>query len=238
MDSVEDPRSSFETNVAGTFQLLELARRAKVGRIIYASTGGALLGKVKPPISESMAPCPLSPYGASKLAAEAYCSAFASTYGLPCVTLRFSNIYGPQSAHKKSVIAAFIKNVIRRKPLTVFGDGTQKRDFLYVGDLVQGIELALHRGLTGTYQLGAGKPTSLQQLIAALQLTTGHDFEIRYEPARNCEVHTTWCDISKAAREWGYSAPTDLKEGLRHTWQWFAANQNTWESRSELSSSD
>jgi UDP-glucose 4-epimerase len=238
LDSVEDPRPSFEINVAGTFQLLELARRAKVGRIINASTGGALLGKVTPPISESMAPCPLSPYGASKLAAEGYCSAFAGAYNLPCVTLRFSNIYGPRSGHKKSVVAAFIKNVIGRKPLTVFGDGTQKRDFLYVGDLVRGIELALHRDLTGTYQLGAGKPTSLQQLITALRVTTALDFEIRYEPARSSEVHTTWCDISKAARELGYSAPTDLKEGLRQTWQWFTTNENIWESQLELSSSD
>jgi UDP-glucose 4-epimerase len=238
IDSVENPRPSFEINVAGTFQLLELARRAKVGRIINASTGGALLGKVTPPITETMAPRPLSPYGASKLAAEGYCSSFASAYNLPCVTLRFSNIYGPRSGHKKSVVAAFIKNVIGRKPLTVFGDGTQKRDFLYVGDLVRGIELALRRAPTGTYQLGAGKPTSLQQLIAALRMTSGHDFEIRYATARSCEVHTTWCDISKAAREFGYSAPTDLEKGLRQTWQWFTTNEHIWKSQLELSSSD
>ena len=155
IDFIERPGPSFEINVAGTFQLLDLARRAKVDRFINASTGAALLGEVAPPISESMAPGPLSPYGASKLAAEGYCSAFAGAYGLPCVTLRFSNIYGPRSGHKKSVIAAFIKNVIRRKPLIVFGDGTQKRDYLYVGDLVQGIGLALRRDLTGAYLLGS-----------------------------------------------------------------------------------
>ena len=145
IDLVEDPRPSFDINVKGSFQLLELARRAKVKKLINASTGGALLGEVKPPISEDMAPSPLSPYGASKLAVEGYCSAFAGAYGFPCATLRFSNIYGPRSGHKKSVVAAFIKNILRREPLVVYGDGTQQRDYLYVGDLVVGIEAALKR---------------------------------------------------------------------------------------------
>ena len=95
------------------------------------------MGEVKPPISEDMAPSPLSPYGASKLAVEGYCSAFAGAYGFPCATLRFSNIYGPHSAHKKSVVAAFIKNIMHGEPLVVYGDGTQQRDYLYVGDLVR-----------------------------------------------------------------------------------------------------
>ncbi len=158
IDSVVDPKPSFRVNVEGSFQLLQLARRAKVEKLINASTGGALLGEVKPPISEDMAPSPLSPYGASKLAVEGYCSAFAGAYGFPCATLRFSNIYGPRSAHKKSVVAAFIKNIIREEPLVVYGDGTQQRDYLYVGDLVVGIEAALKRELTGAYQLGSGKP--------------------------------------------------------------------------------
>src|SRR6202158_755235 len=122
IDSVEDPCPSFEVNVAGSFQLLELARAANVRHIINASTGGALLGEAPPPISEEMAPSPLSPYGASKLAVEGYCSAFAGAYGLSCVTLRFSNVYGPYSGHKNSVVAAFIKNIIRNQPLKVYGD--------------------------------------------------------------------------------------------------------------------
>ena len=107
VDSVEDPRPSFQINVAGSFQLLELARAANVRSVINASTGGALLGEAASPISEEMAPCPLSPYGASKLAVEGYCSAFASAYGFSCVSLRFSNIYG-RLAHKEAV-AAFIR---------------------------------------------------------------------------------------------------------------------------------
>jgi UDP-glucose 4-epimerase len=225
MDSIEDPRPSFEVNAVGTFRLLEAARRAEVRNIIVASTGGALLGEVTPPISEAMAPSPLSPYGASKLAVEGYCSAFAGAYGLACAALRFSNVYGPFSRHKKSVVAAFIKNALDGKPLVVYGDGTQQRDYLYVGDLVRGIETAMLHGVTGTYQLGSGKPTSLRKLIFALQEVCGCPLEVTYLPARRGEVHSTWCDISKAAQTFGFTAPTQLADGLRPTWEWFAENR-------------
>ena len=237
-DSVADPLPSFRVNVEGSFQLLELARRAKVGKLINASTGGALLGEVNPPISEDMAPSPLSPYGASKLAVEGYCSAFAGAYGFPCATLRFSNIYGPYSAHKKSVVAAFIKNIIREEPLMVYGDGTQQRDYLYVGDLVVGIEAALKRELTGAYQLGSGRPTALTSLIATLRSVSRRDFNVRHEALRGGEVHSTWCNIGKATRELGYSAPTDLETGVRATWAWYAENRDSWSRQLVLSASD
>lgn len=238
VDSVEDPRPSFQLNVAGSFQLLELARAANVRHIINASTGGALLGEAASPISEEMAPCPLSPYGASKLAVEGYCSAFANAYGFSCVSLRFSNIYGPRSAHKKSVVAAFIKNIVRGEPLVVYGDGTQQRDYLYVGDLVRGIEAALKRQLSGAYQLGCGQPTAIRTLIETLKKVSGRDFQVRYEGRRSGEVHSTWCSIAKAAREFGYAAPTDLEAGLRTTWRWYLENRETWARQPALSVSD
>jgi UDP-glucose 4-epimerase len=238
IDSIEDPRPSFAINVAGSFQLLEHARAAGVRRIINASTGGALLGDTTPPIDESMAPCPLSPYGATKLAVEGYCSAFAGAYGLSCVTLRFSNIYGPRSGHKKSVVAAFMKNIIRGEPLTVYGDGSQQRDYLYVGDLVNGVEAALGRDLKGVFQLGSGKPTSLLEMIDAIGRVTQRKPVVCFMPARVGEVHRTWCNISKAEREIGYSTPTSIVDGLRETWDWFLANQHVWERQIALSSSD
>lgn len=238
IDSIEDPRPSFAINVVGSFQLLDHARAAGVCRIINASTGGALLGDAAPPIDESMAPCPLSPYGATKLAVEGYCSAFAGAYGLSCVTLRFSNIYGPHSGHKKSVVAAFMKNIIRNEPLTVYGDGSQQRDYLYVGDLVKGVEAALARDLKGAFQLGSGKPTSLLEMIDALGMIAQRKPVIQFMPARAGEVHRTWCNISKAEREIGYSAPTGIVDGLRETWDWFLANQSVWERQLALSSSD
>jgi UDP-glucose 4-epimerase len=238
IDSVEDPRSSFEVNVAGSFQMLELARNANVSRIINASTGGALLGEIAPPISEELAACPLSPYGASKLAVEGYCSAFAGAYGVPCVSLRFSNIYGPRSSHKNSVVAAFIKHIIREEMLVVYGDGTQQRDYLYIGDLAYGIEAALERNLTGVYQLGCGRPTSVRTLIETLKKVSGRDFPVRYEARRSGEVHSTWCNTAKAARDFGYSAPTDLQTGLRATWNWYLENRESWLRQQACSSCD
>jgi UDP-glucose 4-epimerase len=238
IDSVVDPEPSFRINVEGSFRLLQLAKRAGVAKFVNASTGGALLGEVEPPISETMAPSPLSPYGASKLAVEGYCSAFAGAYGFPCATLRFSNIYGPRSAHKKSVVAAFIKNIIREEPLIVYGDGTQQRDYLYVGDLVAGIEAALKPRLSGAYQFGSGKPTALNELIATLRKVSGRDFQVRYHPRRTGEVHSTWCNIGKATREFGYSAPTGLEAGVAATWTWYIGNVEHWSKQLALSASD
>ena len=238
IDSVEDPRPSFRTNVEGSFQLLELARKANVRKLVNASTGGALLGEVTPPISEEMAPSPLSPYGASKLAVEGYCSAFSGAYGFPCVTLRFSNIYGPRSGHKKSVVAAFIKNIIRNEPVVVYGDGTQQRDYLYVGDLVRNIETVLQVNLTGPFQLGYGKPTALNELIEILGRVAGRKFEVQYLARRQGEVHSTWCNITKATREFGFNASTNLEKGVEATWNWYLENKPTWSEQLTLSSSD
>jgi UDP-glucose 4-epimerase len=224
MDSIADPAACFATNVEGTFRLLELARRHGIKQFVNASTGGAILGEVAPPISEAMAPMPLSPYGASKLATEGFCSAYFGSYGLRCLSLRFSNIYGPHSAHKKSVVAAFIKRALNNEPLVVYGDGSQQRDYLYVGDLVRGIASAISAGAIGTFQLGSGRPTSLLTLIEALETICGHKLDVRREPRRTGEIHSTWCEIGKAETAFGYAAPTMLADGLRQTWDWFAAN--------------
>jgi UDP-glucose 4-epimerase len=238
MDSVADPSTCFATNVEGTFRLLEMARRCGIRQFVNASTGGAILGEVAAPISEAMAPMPLSPYGASKLATEGFCSAYFGSYALRCLSLRFSNIYGPHSAHKKSVVAAFIKRVLSNQPLIVYGDGTQQRDYLYVGDLVHGIAAAINRAATGTLQLGSGRPTPLLTLIQALETICGRRLEVSYEPRRGAEIHSTWCDISKARAELAYQAPTMLADGLRQTWDWFAANASTWSRQKLLTAAD
>ena len=224
MDSIADPVTNFESNVIGSFVLLDEMRRAGIGRIASASTGGAILGEAPCPVHEEILPRPVAPYGASKLAMEGYHSAFAGAYGLDCACLRFSNVYGPRSFHKGSVVAAYFRQILAGLPLTVYGDGSQIRDYVFIDDLVTGIVAALETGVSGVYQLGTGRPVSLIELIEAMKrVTSRDDLDVRFEPARAGEIHTTYCDISKAANAFGYAADTPLETGLQRTWDWFEA---------------
>jgi len=227
MDSIENPTHNFENNVAGTFNLLELCRELGVNRIVAASTGGAIVGDVTPPVHERMAAHPTSPYGASKLMLEGYLSAYSAAYGMRGCALRFSNIYGPRSFHKGSVVAHFSKQILSGQPLVVYGDGSQARDFLYVGDLVEGIRVALDGEATGAYQLGSGGPTTINQLLDVMRTVTGRELDVIYKDFRPGEVRVTWCEIDKAREGFGFDPTTPLEEGLRTTWEWFASQAST-----------
>jgi UDP-glucose 4-epimerase len=226
IDSIENPAHNFENNVVGTHNLLELCRETGVSRIVAASTGGAIVGDVTPPVHERMAAHPTSPYGASKLMLEGYLSAYTAAYGIKGCALRFSNIYGPRSFHKGSVVAHFYKQILSGQPLVVYGDGSQARDFLYVGDLVEGIRVAIDGDATGAYQLGSGSPTTVNQLIEMMRAVTGGELDAVYKDVRPGEVHVTWCDIDKARSDFGFEPSTTLEEGLRATWEWFAAQSS------------
>ena len=223
MNSIVDPNLNFENNVVGTFNLLKAMRRANVPTIINASTGGAILGDVPPPVHEGMLPEPASPYGASKLAVEGYLSSFSKSYGLEAYSLRFSNVYGPRSWHKGSVVAHFMKQLLRGKELVVYGDGSQKRDYIYVEDICQGILSAMQRRVSGVFQLGSGWPTTINKLIAHISDVVGSGYPVsaRYEDFRIGEIRNTWCDISKAEEALGFSPSMPLDEGLARTWCWF-----------------
>jgi UDP-glucose 4-epimerase len=136
--SVLDPFHDCQTNVLGTVNMLEACRQKHVQGLIFASSG-APVGEVDPPVHEELAPRPVSPYGASKLAGEGYCSAYCRTFGLKTAALRFGNVYGPGSSHKSSVVAKFIKQAIQGEPCVIYGDGTQTRDFIFIDDLIQAI---------------------------------------------------------------------------------------------------
>lgn len=228
IDSINDPLHNFNINMIGTMNILMAMKENKVNKIINASTGGAILGEVPPPVHEDMLPAPQSPYGASKLAIEGYLGAFAASYSMKTCSLRFSNVYGPNSRHKGSVVAAFIRQILAKKNLTVYGDGQQLRDYVYIDDLCQGILQVIQNDIVGVYQLGTGIPTSINKLIEILKNTVGEKYEIKvdYLPYRTGELQKTWCDISKARKAFNYNPTMSLEQGIENTWKWFLAENN------------
>jgi UDP-glucose 4-epimerase len=226
--SVEDPETNFLVNVDGTLSLLLAAKDAGVQQFILASSG-AVLGRHDPPVDERTAASPVSPYGASKLAAEAYCLAFGATYGMSAVALRFANIYGPGSSHKRSVVAEFCKSALRGEPLTIFGDGSQTRDFLYVDDLLVAIHGCLGRpDISGVFQMGCGFGVSVLDVAGVIQgLREGQGPQVPppdFRPARAFEVHDCYYRIDKAGDAFGFNPSVGFREGVQRTWTWFQKN--------------
>ena len=227
MPSVEDPRADCMSNVVGTLNYLEAARHAGVGRFVFASSGGTVIGEAEPPIHEEMVPHPVAPYGASKLAGEGYCSAYFQTFGIETVALRFGNVYGPLSGHKNSVVARFIKRATGGEVLEIYGDGTQTRDFIYVDDLIRAVKLsATVDGVGGeVFQIATSAETTVQELtdrlLPALAAAGIKDVEVRKTAARKGEVRRNYADTSKAERMLGWKAEVGLDDGLRRTVEWF-----------------
>ena len=225
VDSVRDPWGNFESNVRGTLSVLDAARRAGVARLVFSSTGGALIGDAPPPVSEQSVPRPLSPYGASKAAAEAYCSAFARCYGLGVVALRFANVYGPFSGHKKGAVTAFFRALHAGEPLTVFGDGTASRDFMHVDDICAALHLALTTDLPGgtVMHVATGVETTVNELAALCAEVAGKpDHPVERQPARPGEVDRNFARYDLAAELMGFQPSVKLRDGLEQTWRWYA----------------
>lgn len=226
IESIVDPAHNFDVNVVGSFRLLEAMRAGGVRRLVNASTGGAIIGEAEPPVHEDMVPCPIAPYGATKLAVEGLCSAWSASYGFAALSLRFANVYGPRSHHKGSVVAAFMKQVLRDDPLVVYGDGKQTRDFVFVGDLCNGIERGIASQQSGVLQLGSGRPLAVNALIAAIRTVVApRELRVEYRPARGGEILRTWCEISRARARLGFAPDTPLLDGLAETWRWFCQEQ-------------
>ncbi len=220
-DSVSDPASDFDANVVGTFNLLRASVAASVRRFVFASSNAAI-GEHPPPVDELRVPRPISPYGAGKLAGEGYCAAFAAAYGLQTFVLRFSNVYGPGSTHKTSVVARFIREGLQKGAVTVYGDGRQTRDFLYVEDLCSAVEAALAATGSGeVFQIASGTETTVLTLVATLKAVAARDFDVVFAPARAGDIARNVSDISKATRLLGYRPVVPLEDGLRRTCDWF-----------------
>lgn len=227
VESVAEPSENFSVNVEGTFSVLKAARSSGVGKLIFASTGGALIGNAPPPVNEHSVPRPISPYGASKLAGEGYCCAFAHAYGMDITALRFANVIGPQSLHKKGAVTNFFKAIIDGRPIVIYGDGSATRDFLYVEDLCQGIVKAVQSSLMGfnVFHLASSKEVSVKQLAELCIDVSGHvDHQIIFEPKRDGEVDRNCASSLVASESLGFSPTYDIRDGLAKTWDWFKAN--------------
>jgi UDP-glucose 4-epimerase len=226
-ESVSGLSENFDVNVRGTVNLLQEAARRKVKKFVFASSGGAVIGRGPLPVSEASLPRPVSPYGASKLCGEAYCHAFAQTFALPTVMLRFANVYGPFSHRKRGAVTAFIKALLRDRPLVIYGDGSATRDFLFVDDLCQGIYQALERSLEpGTLlHLASGVETTIIALANELRKIAGRaSHPTHFAPPRAGELEHNFADFDRANRLLGFNPRTSLTAGLDLTWRWFRSH--------------
>jgi UDP-glucose 4-epimerase len=222
--SIADPMSNFEVNVLGTFQVLDAARRAGVERTVQASTGGALIGDATPPVNEQSLPKPLSPYGASKLAGEGYAHAFAKTYGLRTVAVRFGNVYGPWCARKRGVINVYFESLHDGVPLIIYGDGTASRDYVHVSDIAQALQLALEKNVPGgtVVHAASGVETTVTELADLCRRAAGKPgHPIEYRPRRAGEVGRNFASYDLAHELLGYAPTVRREDGIPRLWQWF-----------------
>ncbi len=218
--SVEDPAGDATVNVLGTVNVLEAARAHGVTRVVSASTGGPLFGHDAPlPLTEEVPPAPTSPYGQSKLAGEAYCELYRRLHGLSTVVLRYANVYGPRQdpAGEAGVVAIFCGKLLKGEPVTLFGDGHQSRDFVYVDDVVAANLAAERSQATGPINVGTGLQTSLWDLMGSLSTLTGRSPEVVRAAARVGERRATCLDSARASERLGWGPAVELRDGLART---------------------
>ncbi len=217
--SVKDPVLTNDVNVNGTLNLLNACVNANVQKLIFISSCAVYGEPSCLPINEKHLAQPLSPYAASKVAAEAYCKAFSEVYGLETVVLRLFNVYGSRQREEDTysgVITKFVNNLIYGKPLVVYGDGNQTRDFVYVEDVAEAVWLALERGNANgeAFNIGSGRPTSINELARLLIEIFGVEAQIVYEKARVGDLKQSYADIAKAEKALGYKPKMALEHGL------------------------
>ena len=224
--SVDRPAYDARTNVEGTINVLEAARLAgSVRRFAFASTGGAIYGDTERIPTPEDVPClPMAGYGQAKFCAEQYLGLYRRLHGLSTVALRFGNVYGPrQDPHGDAgVIAIFIGRLLDGRPPTIFGDGRQTRDYIYVGDLVEALLTAGDGDAEGAFNIGTEEETDILGLIDALRTAAGVEagaWEPEFAPARLGELQRSCLAVGKAREQLGWSAALDVREGIRRTYE-------------------
>jgi len=230
--SVLDPLGSNRANVDATVNLLVAARNAKVKRVVYAASSSAYGDTPTLPKHEDMPPNPISPYAVAKLAGEYYMTSFYRCYGLETVCLRYFNIFGPRqdpTSPYSGVLAKFITQMLNGEQPTIFGDGTQSRDFTYVDNAVEANLLAckaLASEVAGSvFNVAIGRRADLNEAFRLLKKLTGYSGDVKYGPERAGDVKHSLADISRAEKHLGYRPRVNFEEGLRRTIEWYRSQQ-------------
>lgn len=218
--SVEEPIKDVKTNLIGTVSLLMACEKYSTKKFIFSSTGGALYGEDAPrPTGETTKISPISPYGLDKYFAERYIDYFKKRSGINSTVLRYSNVYGPRQNPKgeAGVIAIFASKMLSGEPISVYGDGSSSRDYVYVGDVVAANLAALKTDAGDTYNIASGEETSLRELIDKLQRELGDSSQVEYKEGRAGELMASCLDNTRASLELGWQPQTKLEEGIKKT---------------------
>jgi len=218
-EATEFPELAFDVNAVGTLNLLECARKHDVERFVYASSAAVYGDPSEIPVKETTPTKPMNPYGASKLAGEALVTAYATTYELSTISLRYFNVYGPRmrTGPYAGVILKFITAALKGEPLCIFGDGTQTRDFVYVRDVARANVLALESKEKGVFNVGTGKETRIIDLAKIISKLIGRECKIVFSNPRPGDIYRSVADITNITKRIGWQPKISLLEGLKIT---------------------
>lgn len=215
IESLEKPKEFTEINVIGTLNLLQICRNKKIPKFVFASTG-AVYGNQSPPFKEQMNTNPISPYAASKIASEQYCITYKNTFDISCSILRFSNVFGPRKSFGPyaNVIPKFVRSILRNESITIYGDGEQERDFVFVKDVARACFLALSKNNNGIFNIATGKNTTVNYLISKIEFLLKKKFTKIFVASRPGESKFAYSSIEKAKTDLSYIPEYSLEQGL------------------------
>lgn len=219
IESMEKIEECVSINLQGTLNILKVAKEKRVKKVVFASSAAVYGDSPELPKTETMRLEPKSPYAITKADGEYYCNLYNDFFGVPAVAARFFNVFGerqdPNSAYA-SAIPIFIKKALRNEPITIFGDGTQTRDFIYVKDIVKALIFLIENSCTGVYNIGYGSKTDINSLVNLIKELTGSDSEIRYLPERAGEIKHSFAAVDKLM-DLGFEPDFAIKDGLMRT---------------------
>jgi nucleoside-diphosphate-sugar epimerase len=223
--SIEHPQTDAAINVLGTLNVLETARAGRIDRVVFSSSAG-IFGELKTlPISEDHPQDPDSPYGTSKLAAEKMCLVYNKLYGMHNVCLRYFNVYGPHQRFDAygNVIPIFADRILKKEPLTIFGDGEQTRDFVNVHDVAAAnVQAGLAQDVSGVFNIGSATRITINELARVMHEIAAAQSALRYAPPRMGDVRDSLADIEAARSAFGFDPATQMAQGLAEYWAWFS----------------